>query len=143
MANQGRKSLATSVPLRARGLIRWTARILALLIALFAATMGIGSAVAESEEPLTVTGVGVAAFIVWIVVGMLAAWRWERIGGISGVLAGVALGFFVFFTAGRNEVLVAVMMSVPIIIVSAGFLVADRGTAGKLAPISDSEDSDG
>ena len=125
------KNLLAAVPLRAGGRIRWTARILGLLIAVFTATMGIGAAVAEREEPVTGTGVGVAVFFTWIVVGMLAAWRWEKLGGISGVLAGVGFGLFVYFTAGRNEILAAVAMGLPIIIVNLGFLVADRWTARK------------
>ncbi len=125
--------LTATVPLRTRGRIRWAARILGLLIAVFVATMGIGTAVAEQEEPVTGTGVGVAVFAVWIFVTMLAGWRWEKLGGISGVLLGVGFGLFVYFTAGRNEILAAVLMSVPIIIVSVGFLVADRGAVGKPA----------
>ena len=125
------KKLLAAAPLRAGGRIRWTARILGLLIAVFTATMGIGTAVAEREEPVTGTGVGVAVFFTWIVVGMLAGWRWEKLGGISGVLAGVGFGLFVYFTAGRNEIPAAVVMGLPIIIVSLGFLVADRWTAHK------------
>ena len=131
MAGWRTKNLRDSVPLRTHGRIRWTARILGLLIAVFAATMAIGSAVAEAGEPVTGTGVGVAVFVVCIIVGMLLAWRWEKLGGISGILVGVGFGFFVYFTAGRNEVPAAVLLSLPIVIVNLGFLVAARGTVGK------------
>ncbi len=129
MAKYNSRNLAATVPLRTRSRIRWITRILALLIAIFALIIGIASVVGEPEEPLTGTGVGVAVFLTWIVMGMLAAWRWEKLGGISSVLAGVAFGFFVYFTAGRNEVWAAILLSLPIIVVGAGFLIANRGNA--------------
>ena len=138
MTDHDRMTFTATVPFRAHGRVRWTARTLALLVAAYALIMGIGSAVTEQEEPLTGTGVGVAVFLAWIVVSMLGAWRWERLGGASGVLAGVAFGFFVYFTAGRNEELVAVAMGLPLVIISVGFLVADRRTGGgsRRTPVS-------
>ena len=123
-------SFIATVPLRCRGRMRWAARICALLIALFAATMAIGSAVADQDEPVTWTGIGVAMFVAWILLSMLTAWRWERLGGISGILNGVGFGLFVFFTAGRNEAIAAVALGAPIMAVGIGFLLAERETVG-------------
>ena len=81
-------------------------------------------------------------FVAWIAVSMLGAWRWERLGGASGVMAGAAFGFFVYFTAGRNAELVALALGLPLIIISVGFLVADRRSGGGSRRVPDPSDSD-
>ena len=119
------EDISAVVPLRSRGRTRWIARILGLLIAVFALTMGIGSGVTEGFS-LTAVGGGVFGFVVWITASMLMVWRWEKLGGLSCVLAGVGLGIFVAVTAGRNNAVVALAMGLPIIAIGVAFLIASR-----------------
>ena len=82
------------------------------------------------DEPLAATGVGVGILSSWLAASLLAGWWWEKLGGISCVASGIVLGVFVFFTAGRNEVPVALALGTPIVAVGAAFLIANRGRAG-------------
>jgi len=142
MTDHDRTTFTATVPFRTHGRVRWTARTLALLVAAYTLIMGIGTAVAEQDEPLSGAGAGVAVFVAWIAMSMLGAWRWERLGGASGVMAGVAFGFFVYFTAGRNEELAALALGLPLIIISVGFLVADWRSEGGSRRVPNSSDSD-
>lgn len=110
---------------------RWVARIIGTLIAVFALFMLLGhllfeEEVEEVEDTSELIGVGVGLIFAWVAGSLLAGWRWEKAGGISSVTVGVVLGIFVLFTAGSNQLIVAVSMGVPIIVIGALFLYADR-----------------
>ncbi len=118
----------------ARGRIaRWFARILGAIIAAFTLFMLIAHAVASvvaDHEPLTATGAGVGVISMGVAASLLAGWRWETPGGVSCLVSGIVLGIFVFFTAGRNEIMVALALGAPIIVTGIAFLVASRAGAG-------------
>lgn len=112
---------------------RWVARVIGTLIAVFVLFMLLGhlffdEEVEEVGDTSALVGVGVGVISVWIAASLLAGWRWEKAAGVSTVIVGVVLGIFVFFTAGRNELPVALAMSIPIILVGTLFLCADRTT---------------
>lgn len=121
------RDLLEVVPLRSRGWLRWTARLVGLAVAVFVLVMVIGDAIAESSEGISAIGVGVGILFGWVFLSMVAAWRWEKLGGLSCILVAVALGIFVAVTAGRNNALAALAMGLPIIAIGMAFLVAARG----------------
>ena len=98
-----------------------------LAVAVFVLVMVIGDAIAESSEGISAIGVGVGILFGWVFLSMVAAWRWEKLGGLSCILVAVALGIFVAVTAGRNNALAALAMGLPIIAIGMAFLVAARG----------------
>lgn len=120
------------VPLRAHGPLRWIARIAASVIAGLFVIIGAGETLFPhtENEGFTWEGAGVAVLGAWVVVSLIAAWHWEKLGGVSTVLAGVALGVFAFVTAGRNELLVALSLGLPLVLIGAAFLNADGKTSG-------------
>ena len=86
---------------------RLVGRGLGTVIALFVLFMLVAHVFGDEEGDGGATGIAVGALSLWIAASLLAGWRWERLGGVSTVASGVVLGFFVLFTAGRNEVQVA------------------------------------
>lgn len=116
------------VPLRSVGWIRWIARILALLIALFVLTWNIAGAVdliGGASWQLTEFLEGVVLLCVGA--SMVLAWRWERLGGLLCVLEGIALGIVILLTADVNKIRVFLTLSLPLVVIGAAFLFADRG----------------
>ncbi|MBM3944528.1 MAG: hypothetical protein FJ317_03440 [SAR202 cluster bacterium] len=115
------------VPLRAGGRIRWAARILGLLVVLFVLAWDIGGIVAivtegsvDSQEVVEAVVLSLAAAT------LLAAWRWEKLGGLLGVLWGVALGIVTLFTVGPDrKVYLLLVSALPLIVIGGAFLVAD------------------
>jgi hypothetical protein len=83
-----------SVTLVANGL-RWTARLLALMLASLVLLMAIGEGFNPGRLTTAELILTVPFFVVWI--GLLLGWRWEGIGGIL-VVAGVA-GFYLIHFA--------------------------------------------
>ena len=103
----------------------WIARAGSIPVVLFVFAMLVGHAF-DAAEPLTVEGFFVGAVSLGVILSLATAWRWERLGGTLVILAGVALGLLVIFTAGRNQLLVASMLGGPIVALGDGFLVAGR-----------------
>lgn len=119
------RNLFVATPLKSRGWARWCARVLGLLLAIFLLVIGIGE---SFSEPFTLTGVGVVILFGWASVSMLIAWRWERLGGLLGVLAVIALSIFIAITAGKNKA-AALLIPLPFLVIAAVFLLVSRQTA--------------
>jgi len=119
------RNLFVATPLKSRGWARWSARVLGLLLAIFLLVIGIGE---SFSEPFTLTGVGVVILFGWASVSMLIAWRWERLGGLLGVLAAIALSIFIAITAGKNKA-AALLIPLPFLVIAAVFLLVSRQTA--------------
>lgn len=93
-------ALFATVPFRSRGIARWIARIIGLVVGIIFLAVAIGSWVTEgAETELTSTGVGIFVLSLWVFLGMLTFWRWERFSGLSTLVAGIALGIFAYVTA--------------------------------------------
>ncbi|MBI4336628.1 MAG: hypothetical protein HY683_02210 [Chloroflexi bacterium] len=118
--------LLAVVPLRSGGRIRWTARILGLLLALFVSFMVIGEVMPEPNSRSELKAIGVRIMFLWVAVSMLVAWRWEKLGGWSCAIAGAALGIF-YFTIEDYRLLAAFMIGLPAVLVGVAFLAADQG----------------
>ena len=120
------RNLFVATPLKSRGWARWSARVLGLLLAIFLLVIGIGE---SFSEPFTLTGVGVVILFGWASVSMLIAWRWERLGGLLGVLAVIALSIFIAITAGKNKAAAALLIPLPFLVIAAVFLLVSGRTA--------------
>jgi hypothetical protein len=77
--------------------LRWTARVLASLLAMFFLLMVIGYAVdsnpdAEQRADILTQVLLLTLFITWII-GTMLAWRWEGIGG--GIILVSTIIFFI------------------------------------------------
>jgi hypothetical protein len=91
--NRGEKNLAIAI-------IRWSARVLGVIIASFCLFMFIGQSLEEypSSEPLKPIAVIGLILMGIYVVAMFLALKWERLGSLLG-MAGLG-GFFVIMFLG-------------------------------------------
>ena len=121
--------MLTVVPLRAGGWIRWTARILGLLVVLFVLAWDIGGVVAiVTERTLDPLHVLQAVVLSWAAATMLLAWRWEKLGGLLAALTGIVLGIVILLTVEpERKIYLLLVISLPPIVIGGAFLVADRG----------------
>ncbi len=120
------RNLFVATPFKSRGWARWSARVLGLPLAIFPLMIVIGE---SFSEPLTLTGVGVAILFGWTAVSMLIAWRWERLGGLLGILAAIALSIFIAITADHNKAAFALLIPLPFLVIAAAFLLVSRRMA--------------
>ncbi len=58
--------------------------------------------------------------------GVLIAWRRERIGGTVMVIGAIALGTFAYVTAGHNKVFAVLVSGVPFLVPGILFLASWR-----------------
>jgi len=101
--------------------LRWTARIIAILITAYALIMFIGSAIGD-DSPVTV---GLIVFLILLApttIAMFAAWKWEKIGGIITIIGSVAMWISVFIDAGQNKFPAATLMAGPFFLVGILYL---------------------
>jgi hypothetical protein len=99
----------------------WTPRVLGILYALFLSIFALdvfseGYNVAETVLALGMHLIPTAV----VAVVLLVAWKSERIGGLLFMLVGAA--FWVFF-GGRNDWIGSLIISGPLILIGALFLI--------------------
>jgi hypothetical protein len=93
-------------------IMRWTARIITILVITYSLMMLIGYAIddpysANNDFPWFI-------FVLFpTFIGMILAWKWENIGGILMILGGICLAITVFITAGHNQIPAALLISSP------------------------------
>ena len=75
--------------------VRWTARVLALLMGGLVLLLAIGEGFNPAKLKATELALSVPFFVAWV--GLWVGWRWEGVGGIL-VLAGMA-GFYLLHFA--------------------------------------------
>jgi hypothetical protein len=103
--------------------IRWIARGVGLLLAVFWLLTGIGSATVE-RGPLTVESAMLAVFMITLVLGVFISWRRERIGGTLLVICGAAFSAFAYFSAGRNKGFAMLVSGGPVMLSGMLFLAS-------------------
>jgi hypothetical protein len=121
--------LLAVVPLRTGGWVRWAARVLGLIAVLLVLAWDVGGIVAIFTER-TVDPLHVVQAVVMSLAAttMLVAWRWEKLGGLLGVLAGVAIGIVILLTAEpERKVYLLLVLALPLVIIGGTFLAADQG----------------
>lgn len=110
--------------------MRWAARVIALIITVFGATMLIGGAISEfltegsvaaSVEGSTLVVIGVVA-----VAGCILSWRGDLLSGILLVAASAGLGIHIGICAGHNHLLAWSMLGLPYLVAGVLLLCAWR-----------------
>ncbi len=78
--------------------IRWTARIIGLLIIGFVFVLAIGEG--RELDVTALNGTEVAMFLAWLIalIGMAVLWKWEGVGGLL-TLSGMAVFYGLNFAA--------------------------------------------
>ena len=110
-------------------IIRWIARILGSLLAGFYAFMLImevafphGSETNDAQAQ----GIILGCLAIILVIGVIIAWFKEKIGSYILIPAAIALSIFGFVTAGRYEILVALLSGGPYLLVGILFLISSK-----------------
>lgn len=106
---------------RATKWIRWIARGMGSVLVAMWLFAGIGSALVESA-PFTLESAMMAGFITTAVLGVLIAWRRERIGATILIVCGVLFSTFAYFSAGRNKGLAMLVSGAPVLLTGILFL---------------------
>lgn len=101
----------------------WTARIIALVAAIFFAIMVIGSAAGEiingDTAPFDVAGVTLGIIAIAALAGCIISWWWERLAGALLVLVAIGLAIHISILAGHNHVLAWTVMGLPYLVAGA------------------------
>ena len=93
--------------------IRWIARGMSSVLVALWLFAGIGSALGEPDS-FTLESAMMAGFITAAVLGVLIAWRRERMGATILIVCGVVFSTFAYFSAGRNKGLAMLVSGAPI-----------------------------
>lgn len=104
--------------------LRWTARIFGTTIVFFwmivALAYGIqGSTEQGMEDTL------MAILVIGTTIGVLLAWKFERVGGFITLLFGIAHSIFALLAAGHNHAFAMLISGGPYIVTGILFLLAD------------------
>ena len=110
--------------------MRWAARIIGLVAAVFLLAMligaGIGELLAEESEPITIEGLSLVVLAVIALAGCIMSWWRQRAAGIMLILAAIGLGIHIGFFAGRNHFLAWSMVGFPYFVAGVLLLVSLR-----------------
>ena len=109
--------------------IRWIARLSSLVVSgVFVLILVL--AVTNEDKPQG-TAIPVLVLLVVAMVSCLAAWRWERVGGIAVLVSAGCLGVAAYTSSRTYGVgphfLTPLLYAVPFLLVGALFLWAARG----------------
>ena len=118
---------------RTTGILRWTARTVGVIVALFWIIMIVAAAIAGSSS-LTFEGFFIAVMVIGNTAGVILSWTEERRGGIITLLFGIAFCIFALISAGRNHLLAMLVSGGPFIVVGILFLITNSRSK-KLNPL--------
>jgi hypothetical protein len=107
--------------------MRWIARGIGSLVGALWVLIGIAETAWPHTPPspeASLQGAILAVLGITTVLGVLIAWRWERIGGTIVVIGAIALSTFGYITAGRYKVWVALFSGGPFLVAGALFLAS-------------------
>ena len=109
--------------------MRWIARGLGSLVAALWALIGISEIAFPHTPPspeAELQGTILVILGATVILGVLLAWRWERLGGTILVLGAIAVSTFGYITAGRHKGWVMLFSGGPYLVVGALFLACWR-----------------
>ncbi len=113
-----------------RKIIIWLARLICLASTLFFLTFVIGEgvfeAIAQAGNKIRIEGFVLAGLFIFAGISSLLAWRWQKLGAILLLVAGLFLALFVIVTAMSNRILVSAIIGGPFIISSVLFFLAEH-----------------
>jgi hypothetical protein len=100
------------------GIMRWTARILALVaIGLFVLFMVESGAATISQLSFTnPQGIPVLLSLLLALVGVIVAWRWELVGGILTIVGALGIIGLVCLGSGTDMLLCSLFFTGPLLI---------------------------
>ena len=101
--------------------MRWTARAIALVGAVYFMVMLIGSSVNDGIGSITIEGATIAVLGLLALAGCLASWRRERLAGILLIATAIGLGIHIGICAGQHHLLAWSIMGLPYLV--AGLLL--------------------
>jgi hypothetical protein len=109
---------------------RWSARVIGSLASVYWTLVLIASGLAEltsNAEPPAPEGAVLSGLVVASVLGVLLAWRRERVGGPLALVGGVALSAFAYATAGHNKPFAILVSGAPFLVAGALFVISGWG----------------
>ena len=101
--------------------MRWAARAIGLVAAVFFIGMLIGSAVSEGVGPMTIESTTLVLLGAVALAGCITSWWRDRTAGILLVLTAVGFGIHIGICAGRNHFLAWLIIGLPYLV--AGILI--------------------
>ena len=101
--------------------MRWAARAIGLVAAVFFIGMLIGSAVSEGVGPMTIESTTLVLLGAIGLAGCIVSWWRERLSAILLVLTAVGFGIHIGICAGRNHFLAWLIIGLPYLV--AGILI--------------------
>ncbi|HEY60720.1 MAG TPA: hypothetical protein G4N92_08590 [Anaerolineae bacterium] len=108
---------------RASKRLRWIARVLGSLVAVFWLFAGIGSGM-NNPNPLMWEDAIMAGLIATSVIGVLVAWKRELTGGIIILVCAIAHITFASIIAGHNKGFAMLISGGPLLLVGTLFLAS-------------------
>jgi hypothetical protein len=120
---------ARTVPGKTANWVRLAARFLSL------ATSGVFLLITylavTSEDGLKAPAIWVLALLALTILACLAAWRWEKVGGILVVVGAIGLGISATYSSsafglGAFAFLASLIYGLPFLLVGVLFLLSDR-----------------
>jgi len=108
--------------------LRWTARGIGSFGGVFWLFSLIANAIGEisAGTPPPLEGIILGVLIIILVVGVIIAWRNEKIGGTIVTFGAIALCIFAYITAGRNKHLAVLFSGAPFLVSGILFLTSWR-----------------
>jgi hypothetical protein len=111
--------------------LRWLARVIGSLWALFLLMMGIGYAVTDSD-PVTMVSVMVGVTFAGFVIAVVLAWWREKIGAILLIIWSVLYMIFMVTVIKENAIRSMLVISAPFLISAVLFLLSHYRTNRKV-----------
>jgi uncharacterized membrane protein (GlpM family) len=106
------------------GVMRWTARILALVaggLFVFAA-IEFGPKILGSMSWTSAQGMPLLLGLLVALIGALIAWRWELVGGLMAVAGAVIVMALVCIGSGLDMLYCAILFTLPLLLAGALYL---------------------
>jgi len=106
--------------------MRWAARAIGLVAALFFVFMLIGSAVSDGVGPMDVESSTMVLLVVVALAGCIVSWWRDAIAGMLLVLTSIGFGVHIGYFAGQNHALAWSMVGLPYLIAGVLLLLSFR-----------------
>lgn len=106
--------------------MRWAARIIGSIAAVFLVTMLIGAVVVEGGEPVDIAGTTLGLLGAVALAACIASWWWERLAGILLILTAIGFAIHIGVFAGRNHFLAWSIVGLPYLIAGVLLFVSGR-----------------
>ncbi len=103
--------------------MRWIARVIGWLATGYWLLIGILVIAMDEVGTWTWESTLITGFTLLGALAMLVAWWREGVGGLIAVVCGLGFSTFAFVTAGRNNLLAALVTGAPFLVAGALFLV--------------------